>query len=140
MINKHTEKKLLTVFVVFVFSLLYNLKYRHLSPLPPALLYAFLEGEDNCRGEDINLLGFFFSSHVVSDSNIRYLHSCPAPLGGSTVCLVGQEARAELIKALLFCQEILLPWHDAKSDHTCSNLAQVREQLDACAIYAHWVS
>lgn len=57
MINKHTEKKLLTV---FVFSLLYNLKYRHLSPLPPALLYAFLEGEDNCRGEDINLLGFFF--------------------------------------------------------------------------------
>lgn len=140
MLNKHTEKKLLTVFVVF-FSLLYNLKYRHLSPLPPALLYAFLEGEDNCRGEDINLLGVFFSSHVVSDSNIRYLHSCPAPLGGSTVCLVGQEARAELIKALLFCQEILLPWHyDAKSDHTCSNLAQVREQLDARAIYAHWVS
>lgn len=140
MLNKHTEKKLLTVFVV-VFSLLYNLKYRHLSPLPPALLYAFLEGEDNCRGEDINLLGVFFSSHVVSDSNIRYLHSCPAPLGGSTVCLVGQEARAELIKALLFCQEILLPWHyDAKSDHTCSNLAQVREQLDARAIYAHWVS
>lgn len=66
MINKHTEKKLLTVFVVFVFSLLYNLKYRHLSPLPPALLYAFLEGEDNCRGEDINLLGFFFSFFTCS--------------------------------------------------------------------------
>lgn len=61
MLKKHNEKKLLTIFVVFVFSLLYNLKSRHLSPLPPAVLYAFLEGEDNCRGEDINLLrGFFF--------------------------------------------------------------------------------